>query len=1233
MPIILNNITNPEDVVAINNNFDKIEQAWDEKLDRFVSLQGNEMDQDMDMNGKAILNVHVNNESRSLVNKEYVDNKIHSYEADVSAQVVLAKQYAEESLASSVSSNASAVLSSQEAGKAKLAAETAAVDTGNALRGEFVQLKEAADASAVRAEVAANNAATMTAAQLNSKFTMLADNAYDSANRAEHQVSLARLQALRAEDAADKAAVEAAADVRTQFEGLVGQATTQAERAQTEANRATIAANTAAGDTANALRGEFTAITERAETAATSASSNSSSAMLAATAAKLSEEAATRSKVDSEKYRNDAALSASQALTYSQVASSSAVLAGQEASRAAKKAAEELTKTTAGYLSGFVTDASTQADRAKAEADRASQITGLDTVEEAIDNALARDGLTAMTKEDFFALAEKRKRDSAGSGFLEWGKYTEYTTKYPNVNEGMWTVTSDPSFNNTIRLGRAVDPSGTSRTDYPRALVSGVQHNIDVGNLSTDVSILFPSAPNGTKTYDSKTGVVVQHASVEEAFAAETETNKVITTRKDLCFLEAWYEAIDLHDLWNPLGNVQFGASSFDGITGLSNTLVAQGYSAFGEWDTKTKGYGKRWSSMTLAEKTIAIQNPDNNIYFDAATGKYIQVKYRIRVEEGVDSLSTVVQRMTKLGYTRDSVDVGKWTNPNGNTAIGVCLVQRLNQGAYHPVYNSEGCGLFWSGGGRRWFQGDYAQSTRQCFIDPPRWSNSGNLHSDRSGRPTTDPYQYYDAIYAGQVEDLRLSANKQDYSRLLEDSIRKAVAGETRGKGRVVFLKAILATGTKTVGVGGKGQFAFEKSKVLINPSFLEIGAIEGLVTVDGKSYNVVNVGAVSGAYVSITTDGNNDGSPSGLTISGSFWEKLTPEYDILPWVDIIGSPENIAATFPNGVVGQWIPQQGVSSSWSLNRKSTTGSAEVVKTSDNGATWTVSTPTIDGVLNDVKIALDTSTEVTLVPYSSLSNFTAPANNSVVVGSLGNVVISGNHDIQLGNRLQPSLIGLVNTSKTTWGRDDKVGGQVLLQDYVIAEGLINNYHALPTHNPIKISAPQNNSPAVKALYNLTSKDGLLYIQYHGNELKYKADAEVGKDKWGDTTPATPLSSPYGTIPIINGEGTMTNLNGEVVKTFCHTEMIPIGIADFTEAATATTREVNFFSLVNVPTEMMVHYVEDEEGTLTRLPFYFENGGHIDDAEVARYELFQEQHEAYIQANYEEYESRTPEILV
>ena len=81
MPIILNNITNPEDVVAINNNFDKIEQAWDEKLDRFVSLQGNEMNQDIDMNGKAILNVNVNDDPHSLVNKEYVDNKIQSYEA------------------------------------------------------------------------------------------------------------------------------------------------------------------------------------------------------------------------------------------------------------------------------------------------------------------------------------------------------------------------------------------------------------------------------------------------------------------------------------------------------------------------------------------------------------------------------------------------------------------------------------------------------------------------------------------------------------------------------------------------------------------------------------------------------------------------------------------------------------------------------------------------------------------------------------------------------------------------------------------------------------------------------------------------------------------------------------------------------------------------------------------------------------------------------------------------
>ena len=1058
----------------------------------------------------------------------------------------------------------------------------------------------------------------------------------------------------------------------------------------------------------------------------------------------------------------------------------------------------------------------TEAERAKREADRASQVSGLDTVEEAVDNALARDGLTAMTKEDFFALAEKRKRDSAGSGFLEWGKQPNNET---TINQGLWEDATVPS---TLYWGSSSsNRTGSSRTDFPTSLVNGVQHRVDTS------SIKFPLAPNATKTYASSTGVVVDFTkdidpkysnvasdtkeaiarafegmvvngdfrlgavgwvqdtadngpivfggegvtiSVDSAkvdnrvyqnftatgtfkfstvvrgivgtagnisyYVSETNNkrfdfvipasgtltieetltttsgeqwagslrvvgqgssltfsnctmqpidNSVITTRKDFCFLETWHEAIDEHDLWNPLGNVQFSANSFDGIV-LSDTLIAQSYSAFDKWDTTTKGYGKYWSTMTVAEKTVAIQNSENNIYFDAKTGRYIQVKYRIRVIEGVGDKSTQLhignyyagyypklngktinpqgsgltplsgeeggvsfigpnKDLGQFSYAKEQDNGYIWWGHKGSTvnraydgilcALPTCLGQRLNQGAYHPIHNSEGCSQLEDD--KYWYNSTFKPtSTKDCFTH----TVNGAIASGKSGRPITDPYKFYDAIYAGQVEDLRLSANKQVYSRLLEDGIHRAVAGKTRGRGKVpstiinesyeIIAHSINNSTTRLVFRCSD----FERAYILgsqneINGLPLWIGKKGTPQFYQAYFINVTKGNEPQYVYIDKLFDASWLNTATDTLILVNSLEESPPEYDSLPWVDIIGSPENIAVTFPNGVVGKWIPQQGGSNSWSLGRKSNTGSAEVVETSDNGSTWIVSYSTVGDALNDVKVDLDTSTEIAIVSYSSLSNFTAPADNSVVVGGVGDVYTTDDYRVDWGNRLMPSLTSFVGKSGSTPSMSTLSTQESVVQEWL----LLSDPKFKVAHTPVPLPAPQNSSPAVKTLYNLTSKNGLLYIQYHGNELKYKANAAAGKDKWGNTTPATPLSSPYGTIPIISGEGTMTNLNGEIVKTFCHTEMIPFGIADFTEAATTTnTREVNFFSLVNVPAEMRVHYVEDD-GTLTRSPFYFENGGHIDDAEVARYELFQEQHEAYIQANYEEYESRTPEILI
>ena len=56
MPIELNEVTSGYNLSLINENFQTIENAWDEKLDRLVSTQSNELFQDLDMNGNEILN-------------------------------------------------------------------------------------------------------------------------------------------------------------------------------------------------------------------------------------------------------------------------------------------------------------------------------------------------------------------------------------------------------------------------------------------------------------------------------------------------------------------------------------------------------------------------------------------------------------------------------------------------------------------------------------------------------------------------------------------------------------------------------------------------------------------------------------------------------------------------------------------------------------------------------------------------------------------------------------------------------------------------------------------------------------------------------------------------------------------------------------------------------------------------------------------------------------------------
>lgn len=949
-----------------------------------------------------------------------------------------------------------------------------------------------------------------------------------------------------------------------------------------------------------------------------------------------------------------------------------------------------------------------------------------------------------MTKAQFDALRDMRKQQYAGSGFVEWGKHYDSGVNAETVNEGM-DLLYGQQYLNFLKLGsKHKSSTGSSKTYLPIVVIDGTTFELSdgVGLRGDGTAVtngdewkraLFPPAPDGTKTYDSATGTVTQHSNAEAAFAAETENNKVITSRKDLVFLEAWHEKIADKDVVYPLGNVQYGASSYKDI-GLRNNLVAQGYSAFGEWDSATKGYGIKWSSLTEAQKATFLGEPEHNIYYDPEAKAYIQVRYRIRVIEGVgdnwyrtqaDGI-TVINRF--LGYSSgnqtsavkpqgastelldlgahsagnkgmyktpftvlsnseaglgafvacqyDGLPVSGISSNNKCYALPIALVQRLNQGAYHPSYNPLGCKM-WNDvstgtGGVDWHKASAGQmtNTTECFKQVSSGQAvgarepTGKLGQNWSGRP--DQYRYHDAIYAGQVEDLRLSAKKQDFTALREETMRKAVAGELRGKsslpvlcvsgsftvqaaaaesqndGRIRIQTSLTGNQTFTFAYrfGGNSdvyllseegdlvsiplgmskyshihvQFPSNGNLYLGCSSFSEIvPAINNRLS--GKKCRLIWAGQLSKPIGMINGGAKkpvHEEHTKFLSASHMLYSHSTSEFDLLPWVDIIGHPENIATIFPDGVVGQWVPKLPTDDTeqiFDANRKCRSHSAvNAVRTMDNGQTWQA----ITAAINDKNQIQGTwnAQSVGLVQYESLSHFTEPANNSQIFGTVGNVYQGNFHHVDRGNRLNSSISGVIAKQ----GSRHKGVGFLNTNNFTYESWSIVPWKlsasAQPEHQQIDL-APDSDSGGVKTLSTVTEKNGLLYLQFHGSELKYKSihlrDVEVieagveasvvkGKvyrlqgfdnahlnrpvialqDRLNFTFSASAFdgyrvahdgrimtssgaeyslirvhNNDWGddqTIPIINGENTKTDLNGNTVKVFCHHTLFPIGIA-------------------------------------------------------------------------------------
>ncbi|EGR0199592.1 hypothetical protein FRN31_22170 [Vibrio alginolyticus] len=537
----------------------------------------------------------------------------------------------------------------------------------------------------------------------------------------------------------------------------------------------------------------------------------------------------------------------------------------------------------------------------------------------------------------------------------------------------------------------------------------------------------------------------------------------------------------------------------------------------------------------------------------------------------------------------------GEGSLDNGLSADGrvyflpVAIVQRLNQGVHHPTLNPLGTATATAPTEINQYHvcTDYAQlmqalphyTTKDCFMEgnvygvdvtfkPGRYKGTGSLtETSNYNRIRPDYYKYHDSIYAGLIHDLRLSAHKQDVNKLRDEAARMAMSGVLRGQGSPYFTQV---SEPDFVGSGSHSNAyslvrVFDSGSVIVYCDTTKYPAakigdhIDVINNTTGEQVSGDIVAITSGSYFVLnntTTAGNStkwrESGSAFIPCYIVFGFKLPAMFENIPWVDLIGSPENIKQTFPNGIVGKWInqiPNGNGDQFFELNEKMISEHGARATTLDQGDTWTFRTGTnIDAANNGRTLGADnTPGTVQVFMYQAASCFTEPVSQVPLIGGVKSVLSSSNAGVSYGCRLQRSLIGKVGKGNSAY-----LLGESNIKScvYNSRNGLYPHSGLYPKHEPLHVFSVgnSNGSSGFKAMPCLVQISKQLFIQFLGNELTHSPD-EVENDKWGDTRKSTDFEGAHGLVPVVSGEGTKTDLNGNVVKTFCHRSLYPIGWAN------------------------------------------------------------------------------------
>ncbi|AUR97931.1 hypothetical protein KNT80_gp18 [Vibrio phage 1.245.O._10N.261.54.C7] len=169
---------------------------------------------------------------------------------------------------------------------------------------------------------------------------------------------------------------------------------------------------------------------------------------------------------------------------------------------------------------GSAQQSATSAAEAKTYRDQAEEISGLDTVEEAVDLALDARHFGVLSEAEAEAIRADNEEECAASGFVHFGKapYSTGNDRRTPINEGL-SAPFVSDLTNRLLLGINENHSsagirGNSKTIRPFVNIAGITTELThINNNGTSTYngsnyIYFPPAPNGTVTYDSATGVI-----------------------------------------------------------------------------------------------------------------------------------------------------------------------------------------------------------------------------------------------------------------------------------------------------------------------------------------------------------------------------------------------------------------------------------------------------------------------------------------------------------------------------------------------------------------------------------------------------------------------------------------------------------------------------------------------------------------------------------------------------